>query len=262
MAHVARFREQRARGVVRIDSKGADDYVTVFVPGLLYESKTETKGDMAEPRALLRQAGLGTAFIRVREAGTVEVNGEHIAAELRALRAAGKKVVLVSTSKGGPDVAYAIGSVMAAEDRDFIRGWVSIGGVLRGTEFIDANMTWPKRWIAAVVGWIIGIPLDTMKSMSAERSLQRFAGQSLPGHLTVLHFVAVPLSGTVLPQVQRTYSAMRKFGPNDGMTLLSNQLLPGGHIVLAVGLDHWFRDPEIDLKTLALAQTIIDLLRE
>ncbi len=53
---------------------------------------------------------------------------------------------------------------------------------------------------------------------------------------------------------------LRKYGPNDGLTLLADELLPNGVTVIEPRLDHFYRDPEIDLKSLALANTVADEL--
>jgi hypothetical protein len=42
--------------------------------------------------------------------------------------------------------------------------------------------------------------------------------------------------------------------------LLADELVPGGIAVTDVGLDHYYRDPAIDLKTLALALAVCDEL--
>ena len=83
-----------------------------------------------------------------------------------------------------------------------------------------------------------------------------------PAHLQLLHYVGVPLSGTVTPKVRSNYNTMRPYGPNDGVTLLPDQLLPQGHVVIAIGADHRFVDPRTDLKTLALASLIVELVED
>jgi hypothetical protein len=49
---------------------------------------------------------------------------------------------------------------------------------------------------------------------------------------------------------------MRALGPNDGLTPLIDVLAHGGRTIVQVGLDHYYRDPELDLKTVALALTV------
>lgn len=54
--------------------------------------------------------------------------------------------------------------------------------------------------------------------------------------------------------------AIRSLGPNDGLTLLADELIPGGVVVTDVGLDHYYKDPIIELKTIALAHVVIEEL--
>ena len=58
------------------------------------------------------------------------------------------------------------------------------------------------------------------------------------------------------------YEALRSAGPNDGLTLLPDELVPGGAVITDIGLDHYYRDPEVELKSLALAYAVLDLLEE
>ena len=53
------------------------------------------------------------------------------------------------------------------------------------------------------------------------------------------------------------YEQLLPYGPNDGLTLLADELIPGGKAVLEIGLDHYYRDPEIDLNALALASVVV-----
>ena len=46
------------------------------------------------------------------------------------------------------------------------------------------------------------------------------------------------------------------------MTLLADELMPQGHVILDIGSDHWFRDPEIDTKALTLTQLMLDLIEQ
>jgi hypothetical protein len=41
------------------------------------------------------------------------------------------------------------------------------------------------------------------------------------------------------------------------MTLLADELVPGSHVILEPGLDHFYRDPDINLKALALASLVM-----
>jgi hypothetical protein len=51
---------------------------------------------------------------------------------------------------------------------------------------------------------------------------------------------------------------IRPLGPNDGSTLLADELVPGGIVVTNIGLDHYYKDPIIELKTIALAYVVLE----
>jgi hypothetical protein len=60
--------------------------------------------------------------------------------------------------------------------------------------------------------------------------------------------------------VRSRYNYLRKFGPNDGSTLLADDLMPGGITIVEPGFDHFYRDPDINLKSLALANLVAEKL--
>ena len=64
----------------------------------------------------------------------------------------------------------------------------------------------------------------------------------LPEHVLMLQYVGVPLSGHIGDAVAGRYEALRPLGPNDGLTLLADELIPGSIVVTDVGLDHFYRD--------------------
>jgi hypothetical protein len=72
--------------------------------------------------------------------------------------------------------------------------------------------------------------------------------------------VGAPLSGQIAAYVQGRYDDLKSLGPNDGLTLLADELIDGGVVITDIGLDHYYLDPEIDLKTFALTAVILELL--
>ena len=54
---------------------------------------------------------------------------------------------------------------------------------------------------------------------------------------------------------------MREDGPNDGLSLIPDLMVPNAYSILAPKSDHFFaEDPEIDIKTIALLKTILEKL--
>jgi hypothetical protein len=78
--------------------------------------------------------------------------------------------------------------------------------------------------------------------------------------MLMLQYVGAPLSGQIAAYVQGRYDDLKSLGPNDGLTLLADELIDGGVVITDIGLDHYYLDPDIDLKTFALAAVVLDLL--
>lgn len=231
-------------------------YKIVLVPGLFYRSKPETKGDLREVKATLEAKGFEVVTIPILDAGTVEQNAGIIADFIKNEPSAGKKIILVSTSKGGPETAFALGHLIGGADTEKIDMWFSVGGALRGSFLADRWMRWPSRWLVAVVGLFQGFSTGMVASLSVEESTLRMKRIRIPAHIRVVHFVGVPLSGTVTDEVRGGYEALHPYGPNDGITLLQDEIIEGSTVITGLGLDHWYRDPDLRRKILALVAAV------
>jgi hypothetical protein len=53
---------------------------------------------------------------------------------------------------------------------------------------------------------------------------------------------------------------MRDLGPNDGLTMLVDQLLPGGLAIVEPDVDHYFDHPDRELRSLALLEVLLKRL--
>jgi hypothetical protein len=231
-------------------------YKIVLIPGLFYLSKPETKGDLREVNATLEAEGFEVVGIPIQEAGTVEQNARIIADFIKNEPMSNKKIILVSTSKGGPETIYALGHLLSKEDGAKISMWFSVGGALRGSLLADQWKRWPYRWLVSVVGLFKGFSTDMVASLSVAESMKRMAQVEVPSHVRIVHFVGVPLSGTVIDEVRGSYKALLPYGPNDGITLLPDEIVKGSTVITALGLDHWYRDPDLKRKILALVATV------
>src|SRR5258707_15684085 len=100
--------------MVRDRSTALRGYKVVFVPGFHYLTDRSSGADFANQRAFFRLLGIRVLLIRSEEDGTVEANAAIIAANFRALRNA--NVIFFSTSKAGPEVALALGKILAPDE--------------------------------------------------------------------------------------------------------------------------------------------------
>ena len=258
-SHVATLRIRGEEEMSRV-AKRFQSYLIAFVPGYGYKEDPATGADFGRQRRIMGRAGFRTVLLETEEVGTVDDNASILATEIARLGERYNNIILVSTSKGGPEVALAIGQLMTPDQLGAVKAWISIGGLLRGSPEADQALTWPTSWLARIVFFFQGVPIETVKSLHTEKRRRVFAQLDFPQQILLLQYVGVPLSGQIAERVQGRYKGLRKFGPNDGLTLLADELIEGGIVITDIGLDHFYADPEIDLKTFALAQVAMDAL--
>lgn len=256
------YRDELARSA---DSRAAPrfdaDTLFLFVPGWLYRTDTTTGADFARFRTLLADHGARVALAPIAENGTVEHNAALIAQQVRALRSsnASMSVVLVSASKGGPEAALALSMLRDEPAASAVKAWINVGGLLGGTALADQGLTWPLCWLVQLAVLPDG-SFDGIRSLTPERSVQRASRLRLPAHVLVVTYVAVPLSGQLSAMSRDGYRRLRTQGPNDGLTLITDAIAPGGVTIPEFGADHYLRHPDIDRKTLALARAVMRYL--
>jgi hypothetical protein len=237
-------------------------YLFVMVPGWRYRVNWETGADLARPRALLERLGFATVLVPLDENGAIDANARALAAEIVRLRADGRALILVSTSKGGPEAHFALDILRRTGDAGHVAAWVNIGGLLNGSAIADGWAAWPRRWFAAVVLAFQGFDMAAIDSMTTAASRARFAAATLPDHVLVVNYLGVPLASEVSPPAQGGYAALVEEGPNDGLTLLADAIVPVGTTVVARGLDHFYAAPDLDDRIAAMGRAIVRLLEE
>ena len=248
--------EEEVQRSAYLDSR-AEIYMVLFMPGWAYQSNGHLTGaDLRIPRQIVSDAGFENYLVPIPEAGSVSENAAILEAEIR--RYGHRKLIIVSASSAGPAVALALGREGA--DTTPVAAWLNIGGVLRGAPIIDHFQGWTKSWILKIACWVEGWEYGDLKSLSRQESRPRFASLTLPPHITVVNYVGIPFSGDVTSFAENFYPILKKLGPNDGLTLITDALAPG-YTIMAIGSDHFVReDPAIDEKTAALLPTLFKLM--
>ena len=153
-----------------------------------------------------------------------------------------------------------MGKILGSGETTSVRAWISVGGLIRGTLLADRVVTWPKSWIVRTIFSLEKMDFRSVPGLTARVNRARMNSIRLPQNILVVEFVAAPLSGNIADDVRARYRYLRKFGPNDGLTLLADELVPGGVTVFEPGFDHFYRDPEINLKSLAVVNFIAEEL--
>ena len=226
----------------------------LFIPGFAYKEDPTTGADLARQRELLTSYGVPNKLIETEEYGLVDDNAQVIANTIAKISKTHNDVVLVSASKGGLETAIALGKILDDEQTKNVSAWVSVGGILRGSPIADRYLKGPNRLFAGFMLWTKGHKMEVVKDISHAMRSQTYNDLKFPKHIQKIHFVGVPLTAQVHKRIKGRYCAIqKKYGPNDGLTTIPDALTPGGIVVSELGLDHYFKDDAIDLKTLALA---------
>tara|TARA_B100000315_G_scaffold224382_1_gene229875 strand:- start:4494 stop:5636 length:1143 start_codon:yes stop_codon:yes gene_type:complete len=243
-----------------LDDAQSREYVILFAPGWLYLSDPTTGADFLKQREILDRMGIQTGLIETAESGSVEHNAEIIAAEIMLRGTEKEKLILVSASKSGAEVAFALGAYLTSAQTTHVHAWVNVGGVIQGTQLADTAMDWPQWWGLYLYFWWKEWDVSGLASMTTNIRRASYAYIHIPDNILVVNYMAVPLSGDISDGVKSRYELLRPYGPNDGLTLLVDQIIPGSVTVLELGLDHFFRDSVIEWKTVALFRTVVKSL--
>ena len=244
-------------GIVRSELK---QYKLLFVPGFHYVSDKTSGADFFYERQFMSELGLNVRLVATEEDGTVEDNAALIADAVRAESGGRSRLILVSTSKGGPETALALGKLLQPNETGSVKAWVSVGGLMRGTFLADEVTSWPESTVARVIFLFEGMQFRGVAGLTTSASQKRMNAIRLPRSILIIQFVAAPLSGDISGDVRSRYLKLRRFGPNDGLTLLADEFLPSGITIFEPGLDHFYQEPDIYLKSLALLNIIADAL--
>ena len=242
-------RKALPEGRVRLPA-AAVGYEVLFVPTYLYKRVTFTGADFAAPRAALQGVGLTSHFVETNEDGAVEANADLVIAAIRAHAQSGRRLIIVSASKSGPEVALALTRLGPTESRH-VAAWINTVGALQGSPMADERL-------APELEYIVGkVDVAGRESVTTARSRQRFNSFRIPEHVLVVNYFGIPVSGSISFLARRGFFPLRKHGPNDGVLLLSDMIFPGGVTLAELGSDHFLLNDHLDVTAVALAMTVI-----
>ena len=91
--------------------------------------------------------------------------------------------------------------------------------------------------------------------------MQRRSKLNSSDSIPVINYVGIPLSGQLSELAKDGYYRLKEFGPNDGLTVITDALAPNSVTIPEFGVDHFFQDPGMELRTVALASALVMYLR-
>jgi hypothetical protein len=234
-----------------------EDLLVLMIPGWFYVSHGhETNADFRIQRRLYEQWGIAHRLVPIDENGAVEDNARVVAA---AVREASKhhRVFLVSASKSGAEVALALGRELSPPDASRVVGWLSIVGTVRGSPLADQALDSALCPLIRAQLAFEGFDLEGLRSMQAASIRPAFDALRFPANVRMFSLIAVPLSGQVSERAAFTYNRLRQLGPNDGLTLLADELLPGSVPLVLPGADHFLGPEDQRIWSTALFRVLL-----
>jgi hypothetical protein len=213
----------------------------VIVPGALYLERPDLGSDGRLVREVAEAFGLETDLIPLVSFGSVAHNAQLIREWLE--KNSGQRLVLVSLSKGGPDLKVALSSPDASNLFRDVVAWINVGGPLNGTRMADWILA--SRWRRWFVRWRFkrqGRDFQFLADLQHRRGGLLDFTPCLPASTMVLSLVGVPLRRHLTSRFARfCHRRLSVFGPNDGTTSLADLLNWPGQIYPVWGVDHYFR---------------------
>jgi hypothetical protein len=225
-------------------------YEVLVVPLYLYKRRFAVGADLSGPRQALEKAGLTTHFVETDDDGAVEANADVVVDAIRARAQSGRRLLILSASKSGPEVALAL-TKLAPSEIPHVAAWINTVGSLQGTPLAD-QLLFPE--IRIITG---AIDPAGRESLTTVRSRQRFDSFRVPENVLVVNYFGIPVSGSISLMLRRTFFPLRKYGPNDGVLLLPDMIFPGGVTLTELNDDHLMRGKPVAIAAVALAITVI-----
>lgn len=236
-------------------------YRIALVPGWRYRSNPSNGADLRRVRDAAHALGLECATVPIEEDGTIEENADRIVAWLAHVPPDGR-LVLVSASKGGAEVALALDRVRGLPAADAVSLWINVSGLVGGSPLADEARGFPERvFIGLALRLARGSDRPVASMQSAVRRAVR-ASLLLPEHVTVINYVGAPYSGDISAHAATLRWWLGGAGPNDGIGLLPDALMPGAPTLIEPGVDHFFDAPSVDARIAAVLSTAIGMAEE
>jgi hypothetical protein len=137
-----------------------------------------------------------------------------------------------------------------------------VNGGVRGSPLADELLNWRRNLVTRLsLRLVYHDNAAGLRSMRTDRRRRVFDSLRLPPHVQIVNVTAVPFSGQIVPRSREYDRLLDKYGPHDGALLIRDQLIDNAPTVTELGFDHFFFEPMIGEKTLAIVRVLEESLR-
>src|SRR5262249_54553762 len=129
--------------------------------------------------------------------------------------------------------------------------WINTAGGLQGTALTHEYLFQGLEFLVGPFG------AAGKESLTTTPGRERVAFLCVPRHVFFVNYVCIPLTRTLSFFARSSFLSLRKYGPNDGISLLADMVYPGGVTLADLGNDHFMRGKPLDITTVALALSAV-----
>ncbi len=191
-----------------------------IVPGAFHQEHRDTGANGDRILRIARNMGIEAAVIPTPGFGRLDANAGLLRDWLT--RHPGRRILLVSLSKGSAEVKRALSMEAAHDAFASVTAWVSLSGLTLGTPLIDWLSRRRLRWAAIrALLWWRGHPHLTMEDLRHDPEALPSAWPPLPSTLQAVHVCGFPLKKHLTHRwAGRAWQRLAPLGPNDGGGIL------------------------------------------
>ncbi len=234
------------------------NYYYLFIPGWLYKTVPETGAALLDIRNNLTKHSLNNELLNTFENTSIEINANIIKKRIAELN--DKKIILVTVSKSGAEVASLINDPFLAKN-PHLKGWVNISGLLKGSPLATVANTFPTNISTELLFYLNNMDTETIREIEHNVQKPYFTNFNINNAFKILNVVAIPFYEQISGSGWFGYQLLYEKGPNDGRAIIIDELAPGNTIV-EIGLDHYYKHKKMPDRALAIMKTFIDYLEK
>lgn len=214
-----------------------------IVPGALHVERPDLGGDGKLVREVAAELGVPCEFVPLASRGSITTNAARLAAWLAP--APDDARVLVSLSKGGPEVKLALARPDAPRLFRGVVAWVNVCGPLAGSPLVDWVLASRVRERALRFQyWLRRRDFGFVSELRRAPAGPLAQPLRLPAGLRLVSLVGFPLRRHLRTPFSRfCHRVIARTGPNDGTALLADACSEAGEIFPVWGADHYFQPP-------------------
>ena len=235
-------RIQRARPSTEMATHEAG--VIGIMPGAFYIESPHTGADGhgLAPEALRR--GWRCELIGAKNFGSLAENAAVLQRWLADHR--DERVVLVSLSKGGAEVKWALREPQAAKTFQNVAAWINVSGILNGSPLVRWLLDRPWRTLLVrMLFWYRGHQFSVLHELAYGSDTPLDFPVQLPEHLLAVHVIGFPLAENLSSKLaRRGYRRLAPWGPNDAAGIVLADVCHWPGLIYPIWqADHYLRTP-------------------